>query len=65
MTVNSVSNYNNTLIRQLEIRTMENRHNAEMVQDKRTKDIQVDTEQKRVEMNRRMNRPGQNVDRMA
>jgi hypothetical protein len=65
MTVSSVSNYNNALIRQLEIRTMENRHNAEMVQDKRTKDIQVDTEQKRVEMNRRMNRPGQNIDRMA
>jgi hypothetical protein len=65
MTINSVSNYNNALARQLEIRTMENRHNAEMVQDKRTKDIQVDTEQKRVEMNRRMNRPGQNIDRMA
>ena len=65
MTVSSVSNYNNALIRQLEIRTMENRHNADIVQDKRTKDIQVDTEQKRVEMNRRMNRPGQNVDRMA
>ena len=65
MSVNSVSNYNSTLIRQIEIRTMENRHNAEMMQDKRTKEVQVDTEQKRVEMNRRMNRPGQNVDRMA
>jgi hypothetical protein len=65
MTVNSVSDYNNTLIRQLEIRTMENRHNAEVIQAKRTKEVQDDTEQKRVEMNRRMNRPGQNVDRMA
>jgi hypothetical protein len=65
MSVNSVSNYNTALIRQIEIRTMENRHNAEVVQYKRTKEIQDDTEQKRVEMNRRMNRPGQNVDRMA
>ena len=65
MSVNSVSNYNNTLIRQLEIRTMENRHNAEVIQAKRTKEVQDDTELKRVEMNRRMNRPGQNVDRMA
>ena len=65
MSVNSVSNYNSTLIRQLEIRTMENRHNAEVIQAKRTKEVQDDTELKRVEMNRRMNRPGQNVDRMA
>jgi hypothetical protein len=65
MSVNSVSNYNNILIRQLEIRTMENRHNAEVIQAKRTKEVQDDTELKRVEMNRRMNRPGQNVDRMA
>jgi len=65
MTVNSVSDYNNTLIRQLEIRTMENRHNAEVIQAKRTKEVQDDTELNRVEMNRRMNRPGQNVDRMA
>ena len=65
MSVNSVSNYNNTLIRQLEIRTMENRHTAEVIQAKRTKEVQDDTELKRVEMNRRMNRPGQNVDRMA
>ncbi len=65
MTVNSVSDYNNALIRQLEIRTIENRHNAEVIQAKQTKEVQDDTEQKRVEMNRRMNRPGQNVDRMA
>ena len=65
MTVNSISTYNNALVRQAEIRTMENRHNASMVQDKRTKEVQADTEQKRVEMNRIMNRPGQNVDRMA
>ncbi len=65
MTVDSVSTYNTALIRQMESRTMENRHNAEMVQDKRTKEVQDDTELKRVEMNRRMNRPGQNVDRMA
>jgi hypothetical protein len=65
MTVDSVSTYNTALIRQMENRTMENRHNAEMVQDKRTKEVQDDTELKRVEMNRRMNRSGQNVDRMA
>ena len=42
------------------------RRHAEMLQQQRhAKEVQKDTEEKRIELNRRMNRPGQNVDRMA
>jgi len=44
----------------------DDRRHAEMLQQQRhAKEVQKDTEEKRIEMNRRMNRPGQNVDRMA
>lgn len=65
MSINSVTSYNNAVSCQLEIRQVEQRHNAEMIQDRRDKKVHDETEQKRIEMNRRMNRPGQNVDRMA
>ena len=65
MAVNSVTTYNNAMIRLAELKKIEDRHNAELVEVRRAKEIREDTEQKRIEMNRRMNRPGQNVDRMA
>lgn len=65
MSINSVTSYNNAVSRQLEIRQVEQRHNAEMIQDRRDKKVHDETEQKRIEMNRRMNRPGQNIDKIA
>jgi len=56
---------NNELYRLQEIHNRDQRH-AERVQDEaRVKHQHEVDEAKRIEMNRRLNRPGQNVDRMA
>lgn len=43
----------------------DNRHNDLLSQDRHIKERLKDNEEKRIEANRRMNRAGQNVDRMA
>ena len=65
MTISKITEYNNELYRLTLIQHTE-QHHAELIQhDRRIKQIHEDDEAKRIEMNRRMNRPGQNVDRMA
>lgn len=55
----------NVLYRQNEIKRKDIRHESDLVEQKRIKAQHMDMEEKRIEMNRRMNRAGQNVDRMA
>jgi hypothetical protein len=65
MTITRVQARNNELYRLQEIHNRDQRH-AERVQDEaRVKHQHEVDEAKRIEMNRRLNRPGQNVDRMA
>ena len=65
MTITQVQARNNELYRLQEIHNLDQRH-AERVQDEaRVKHQHEVDEAKRIEMNRRLNRPGQNVDRMA
>lgn len=65
MKVDKINIHNNEMYRLTEIKRTEQRH-AERVQEERNiKHRHEVDEQKRIEMNRRMNRPGQNVDRMA
>jgi hypothetical protein len=49
----------------MEIKKLDKRHEELIQEERRVKERLKDNEEKRVEMNRRMNRPGQNVDRMA
>ena len=55
----------NELYRKSEIRKLERRHDDIVQEERRIKYEREINEQKRIEMNRRMNRPGQNLDRMA
>jgi len=65
MTITRVQARNNELYRLQEIHNLDQRH-AERVQDEaRVKQQHEMSEAKRIAMNRRLNRPGQNVDRLA
>jgi ABC-type phosphate transport system auxiliary subunit len=53
------------MYRQLDIRKLDKRHEELRLEEQRVRLNLKANEEARVEMNRRMNRPGQNVDRMA
>jgi hypothetical protein len=63
--ISRVTAQNAEMYRQSEIRKLDQRHEALRVEEQRVKERLKDNEDKRIEMNRQMNRPGQNVDRMA
>lgn len=63
--ISRVTAQNAEVYRQMEIKKVDRRHEELRLEERRVKaDAKVD-EQARIEMNRRMNRAGQNVDRMA
>jgi ABC-type phosphate transport system auxiliary subunit len=63
--VSRITAQNAEVYRQMEIKKVDKRHEELRLEEQRVKaDAKVD-EQARIEMNRRMNRAGQNVDRMA
>lgn len=65
MTINSVTESNLRMYQQAEIRKIDRRHEELRLEERRiSQNIKI-TEEARIEMNRRMNRPGQNVDSMA
>ena len=64
-TINKIAEYNNEIYRNMQIKNAERRLDELRLEERRNKQIREVTEQARIEMNRRMNRPGQNVDRMA
>lgn len=65
MTINSVTESNLRMYQQAEIRKIDRRHEELRLEERRiSQNIKI-TEEARIEMNRRLNRPGQNVDSMA
>jgi hypothetical protein len=65
MRIDKVNAYNNELYRHTEIRRAEQHHSEKIQEERRIKQRHEVEEAKRIEANRRMNRPGQNIDRMA
>jgi hypothetical protein len=65
MKINGVTEYNQSIHRNQTIKHEDARHNELRLEEQRRKQIRENDEAKRIEMNRRMNRPGQNIDRMA
>ena len=65
MSVNRISEYNTEMYQKMQIKNTERRLDELRLEERRNKHLREVTEQARIEMNRRMNRPGQNVDRMA
>jgi hypothetical protein len=65
MTVSRVAEQNAEIFQKLEIKKLDKRHEELRIEEQRVKLNLKDNEEKRIEMNRRMNRSGQNVDRMA
>ena len=63
--ISRVAAQNAEIYRQLEIKKLDRRHEEIVQEERRVKQRREDNEEARIEMNRRMNRPGQNVDRMA
>ena len=63
--VSRVTVQNAEIYRQLEIKKLDKRHEELRLEERRVKLNLKANEEARIEMNRRMNRPGQNVDRMA
>jgi hypothetical protein len=63
--IERVTAQNAEIQKQLEIKKLDKRHEELRIEEQRVKLNLKDNEEKRVEMNRRMNRPGQNIDRMA
>ena len=64
-TINKIAEYNTEIYRNMQIKNTERRLDELRLEERRNKQIREVSEQARIEMNRRMNRPGQNVDRMA
>ena len=65
MNVEAIKVYNDRLYDQLILNRTERRVDELRLEERRVKHLREVTEQARIEMNRRMNRLGQNVDKMA
>ena len=64
-TINRISEYNNDIYRNMQIKNAERRLDELRLEERRNKQIREVTEQARIAMNITMNRSGQNVDKMA
>jgi len=65
MNVESIKVYNDRMYDQLILNRTERRVDELRLEERRVKHLREVTEQARIEMNRRMNRPGQNVDKLC
>ena len=65
MSISKVSEYNNEQYRLEQIKLVERRQVETQQEIAQTKQRREESELKRIEMNQRMNRSGQNVDRLA
>ena len=63
--ISRVTVQNAEAYRQTEIRKLDKRHEELRLEEQRVRLNLKDNEAKRMEINRQLNRPGQNVDRMA
>ena len=65
MSVESIRVYNDRMYDQLILNRTERRIDELRLEERRVKHLREVSEQARIEMNRRMNRPGQNVDKLC
>lgn len=65
MTITKVTEFNNEMYRQLLINNVDKRHDALRIEELKVREDMKANEAKRMEINRQLNRPGQNIDRMA
>ena len=65
MSVNRIAEYNTEIYQKMQIKNTERRLDELRLEERRNKQIREVSEEARIEMNRRMNRPGQNVDRLC
>jgi prephenate dehydrogenase len=65
MSVNRIAEYNTEMYRNMQIKNTERRLDELRLEERRNKRIREVSEQARIEMNIRMNRPGQNVDKLC
>ena len=65
MTVSRVAEQNAEIYQKIEIKKLDKRREELKLEERRVKERLETNEQKRIEMNRQLNRPGQNIDRMA
>jgi hypothetical protein len=63
--ISRVAAHTAEMYRQLDIKKLDKRHEELRIEEQRVRLNLKANEEARIEMNRRMNRPGQNVDRMA
>ena len=65
MNVSNITDQNNVLYRQMTVNNLEKRHEALRIEEMLVREALKNNEAKRVEMNRQMNRAGQNIDKLA
>ena len=65
MSVDSIKAYNDKMYNQLLLNKTDRRIDELRLEERRIKQMREVSEQARIEMNRRMNRPGQNVDKLC
>jgi hypothetical protein len=65
MSISRITEYNNLLYQQVLINNVDKRHDALVLEELRLREDFKSNQAKRTELNRLMNRPGQNVDEMA
>ena len=65
MNVSNITDQNNVLYRQMTVNNLEKRPEALRIEEMRVREALKNNEDKRVEMNRQMNRSGQNIDKLA
>lgn len=65
MTITKVTEFNNEMFRQLSINNLDKRHEVLRIEEMKVREALKNNEAKRVEMNRQMNRAGQNIDKLA
>ena len=65
MSVDSIRAYNEKMYNQLLINRTDRRIDELRLEERRVKHLREVEEQARIEMNRRMDRPGQNVDKLC
>ena len=63
--ISRVSAQNAEIQKQIEIKKLDKRHEELRIEEQRVKLNLKANEEARIDMNRRMNRPGQNIDKIA
>ena len=64
-TINRIAEYNAEIYQKMQIKNAERRLDELRLEERRNKQLREVTEQARIEMNRILNRPGQNVDKLC